>query len=186
MPGTNEGNVFFISDFDDALEGSVILPLTEEIAKQARYRDGRIDLYINSVGGYGHLVNHIVELVELAKAQDIVVRTIVPDMAFSAGSMLAITGTPGERYIGRKAEHLIHYGQIMSFETTPEQIARWTAFKTRKMTEALKHYQKYARVPDLDKYMLDDAYFVPAPKAIKWGLADKYMDKLPLLGSSGD
>lgn len=184
MPGNNEGNVFFISDFDDALEGSVILPLTEEIAKQARYRDGRIDLYINSIGGYGHLVNHLVELVEIAKGKDIVVRTIVPDMAFSAGSMLAITGTPGERYIGRKAHHLIHYGQIMSFESTPEQIKRWTEYKNSKMNEALKHYKKYSNVPDLDTKMLDDSYFVPAAKAIKYGLADKYMDKLPIFTTS--
>lgn len=181
MPGTNEGNVFFISDFDDALEGSVILPLTEEIAKQSRFKDGRIDLYINSVGGYLHLLRHMVELVEIAKDQGIVVRTIVPEMAFSAGSMLAIAGTPGERYIGREAEHLIHYGQIMSFETTPEQIKRFTAFKERKMKANLAHYKKYANVPDLDKHMLDDGFFVPAAKCIRWGLADKYMDKMPTL-----
>lgn len=184
MPGTNEGNVFFISDFDDALEGSVILPLTEQISKQSALRDGRIDLYINSVGGYLHLLRHLVELVEIAKAQDVVVRTIVPEMAFSAGSMLAITGTPGERYIGREAEHLIHYGQIMSFETTPEQIKRFTAFKERKMKSNLLHYKKYADVPDIDTKMLDDGFFVPARQAIKWNLADKYMDKMEVFPST--
>lgn len=178
MPGTNSDNVFFISDFDDALEGSVILPLTECIGKQSELKDGRIDLYINSVGGYLHLLRHMVELVEIAKSQGVTVRTIVPEMAFSAGSMLAITGTPGERYIGREAEHLIHYGQIMSFETTPEQIKRFTAFKERKMKSNLAHYKKYAEVPDIDNKMLDDGFFVPAPQAIRWGLADKYMDKL--------
>lgn len=181
MPGTYEDNIFFIGDFDDQLENSVIIPLTQEIAKQAAAKDGRIDLYINSCGGYLHLLNHIVGLVELAKDNNVLVRTIVPDIAFSAGSMLAITGTPGYRYIGRKAEHLIHYGQIMSFETTPEQVKRFTAWKERKFAETLQHYKKYADVPEIDKHMLDDGWFVPANKAIKWGLADNYMDKMDLL-----
>lgn len=181
MPGHYEDNVFFIGDFDDQLENSVIVPLTKEISNQAREKDGRVDLYINSVGGYVHLVNHIVELVEIAKAEGIVVRTIVPDMAFSAGSMLAITGTVGERYIARRAEHLIHYGQIMSFETTPEQIKRFTAWKERKMKANLEHYNKYSDVPNLAKHILDDGFFVTAQQAIKWGMADKYMDKLELI-----
>lgn len=180
MPGTHEDNIFFIGDFDDALEDRVIIPLTQQVAEQSDAKDGRIDLYINSVGGYVHLVNHMVELVEIAKSQGVVVRTIVPDMAFSAGSALAITGTPGERYIARKAEHLIHYGQIMSFETTPEQIKRFTAWKDRKFKANLEHYKKYCNIPDLDKHILDDGFFVTAQQALKWGMADKYMEKLEL------
>jgi ATP-dependent protease ClpP protease subunit len=120
------------------------------------------------------------ELVELAKANGVVVRTIVPDIAFSAGSMLAITGTIGERYIGRKAQHLIHYGQIMSFETTEQQIDRFTAYKKRLFKGNLDHYNKYCSVPNLDQQILDDGFFVTAKDAIKWKLADKYMEKLEL------
>lgn len=180
MPGHFDENVFFIGDFDDALENSTLVPLTKEIRNQISKTDGRIDLYINSVGGYVHLVNHMIELLEIAKDNGVVVRTIVPDMAFSAGSMLAIVGTPGERYIARKAEHLIHYGQIMSFETTQEQIKRFTAWKDRKFKANLDHYRKYCDIPDLDKHILDDGFFVTAQQAIKWGMADKYMEKLDL------
>lgn len=180
MPGHYEDNVFFIGDFDDSLENSIMIPLTREIANQAKEKDGRIDLYINSVGGYVHLANHFVNLVEIAKREGITVRTIVPDMAFSAGSMLAITGTPGERYIAKDAEHLIHYGQIMSFETTPEQIKRFTAWKERKLKANLTHYKKYCDIPNLEKHILDDGFFVTAKQAIQWNLADKYMDKLEL------
>lgn len=178
MAGHYEENAFFIGDFDDALEDRVIIPLTQEIAKQSKEKNGRIDLYINSTGGYVHLVNHMVELVEIAKAQGVTVRTIVPDMAFSAGSMLAITGSPGERYIGRRAEHLVHYGQIMSFETTPEQIKRFTAWKDRKLKANVAHYKKYCDIPNLEQNILDDGWFITAKDAIKWGLADKYMEKL--------
>jgi ATP-dependent protease ClpP protease subunit len=180
LPGQFEDNTFFIGDFDDSLEQQVIVPLTQEIRKQSELKNGVIDLYINSIGGYLHLVNHMTELVELAKASGVVVRTIVPDMAFSAGSMLAITGTVGERYIGKRAEHLIHYGQIMSFETTEQQIDRFTAHKKRIFKGNLDHYKKYCNVPNLDQQMLDDGFFVTAKEAIKWGMADKYMDKLEL------
>lgn len=178
MPGQVEENVFFIGDFDDALEQQIIVPLTKEIESQAKLKKGRIDLYINSCGGYLHLVNHMTELVEIAKREGIVVRTIVPDIAYSAGSMLAITGTRGERYVGRRAEHLVHYGQIMSFETTEEQVDRFTAHKKRMFRGNFEHYQKYANIPDLSQKMLDDGYFVPAKQAIKFGLADKYMEKM--------
>lgn len=180
MPGSYEDNRFIINDFDDALENTIILPLTQEIAKQANEKDGRIDLYINSIGGYLHLVNHMTELVEIAKSNGVIVRTIVPDIAFSAGSMLAITGTPGERYIGRRAEHLIHYGQIMSFETTEEQIDRYANHKKRMFRGNYEHYTKYCNVPGLDQKMLDDGYFVTSKEAIRWGMADKYMEKLEL------
>lgn len=180
MPARNEDNVFFIADFDDSAEMELIVPLTREIQEQSKLRNGRIDLHITSIGGYGHLVEHVVELVENAKANDITVRTIVPSMAFSAGSMLAVAGTPGERYIGKNAEHLIHYGQIMSFETTPKQVERFRKWKERQFRKNLEHYRKYCDIPDLDKEMLDDGWFVPARQAIKWGMADKYIDKLDL------
>lgn len=180
MPGTIEGNVAFIGDFDDSLEHDVIVPLIKEIQKQSETKNGYIDLHINSFGGFVHLCYHLVELVEQAKASGVMVRTIVPSVAFSAGSMLAVTGTPGRRYIGRRAEHLIHYGQSASFETTPTQIERFTAWKDRGFKTNLEHYRKYCNIPDLERQMLDDGFFVTARNAIKWGMADKYIDKMPL------
>lgn len=180
MPGSYDDNVFFIGDFDDSLENTIIVPLTTEIKKQSELKDGHIDLYINSVGGYLHLVNHMIELVEVAKESGVVVRTIVPDIAYSAGSMLAITGTKGHRYIGRHAEHLVHYGQIMSFETTEQQVDRFTAHKKRLFKQNLDHYNKYCNIPNLSQQILDDGYFIVAKDAIKYDMADHYMEKLKL------
>ncbi len=179
MPGYQEGNEFLITDFDEPLE-SLLIPLTKEIKNQARYRDGFINLTINSHGGYEYLVNHFIELVEMAKSLDVTVRTIVPSVAYSAGSMLAITGTPGERYIGRNAQHLAHYGQTGSMESTPLQIERMTKAKLESFKKTLDHYKKYSNVPNLDQQMLDDGFVIPARNAIKWKLADHYIQKLPI------
>lgn len=175
----NDDNVFFLADFDDNMEGNIVLPLTREIQKQRRLRDGRIDLYINSFGGYKHLVFQLISLVEIAKREGIVVRTIVPDIAYSAGSILAITGTPGERYIEKTGEHLIHYGMTGSIETTPEQAQRNFVQKQESFRKILQHYKKFTKLPhdELDRLMNDDSAFIPASKCIKWGLADKYMEK---------
>jgi len=180
MMSFEDENVFFLSDFDDNMERDIVIPLTRQIQKQKNVKDGRIDLYVNSFGGYAHLSDHIVQLMELAKREGIVVRTIVPAIAFSAGSFVAVAGTPGERYISRVGEHLIHYGTTGSAESTPLQIDRFTDWKKRGFKVSLDHYAKYAKIPNLDAEMMDDGFFVPAAKCIKWGLADKYMDKLDI------
>lgn len=177
----HDGNIFYFTDFDDSMEGNLVLALTTEIQKQRRFKDGRLDFYINSFGGYGHLVFHLIELVEIAKREGITVRTIVPSVAFSAGSMLAVTGTVGERYIARNAEHLIHYGNIGSSETTPKQIERMSAYKNRDFKATIEHYRKYAAIPELDSEMMDDGWFLPAAKCIKYKLADKYIEKFDVL-----
>lgn len=179
MPGFYDDNVFFIGDFDDSLE-SMVVPLLQEIKHQRNRVDGHIDLHINSFGGYAHIVSQLVEYVEMAKASGVVVRTIVPAVAFSAGSMLAITGTPGERYISRTGEHLIHYGSTGSVETTPTQIERYRAWKDRDFKNTIKHYQKYANVPNLEQHLADDGFFVPARDCVRWGLADKFIEKIEL------
>lgn len=174
----NDDNVFFLSDFDDSMEGGLIIPLTREIQRQAGKTDGIIDLWVNSFGGYAHLAMHVIELMEVAKGLGVTVRTIVPSVAFSAGSMVAIAGTPGERYIARDAEHLIHYGRTGSVEETPKQIERFSAYKTRDFQRTLKLYEKYAEVPNLDVEMMDNGYFIDARKCVKYKLADHFMDKL--------
>ncbi len=181
MPSRYEDNVFYLAEFDDQMEQEIVLPLTQEIQKQSRYRDGQIDLHITSPGGYASLCDHLIELVEWAKSKGVVVRTLVPSMAFSAGSMVAVAGTPGHRYMGPHAEHLIHYGILGSMESTPKQIERWAEYKHRQFKISLEHYEKHCQVDNLDMEMLDDGFFVPAKKAIKWKMADKLLDKTPYL-----
>lgn len=184
MAGWNDGNVFHISDFDDALEQQIV-PFTREIQKQRDFQGGRIDVYVNSFGGYAHIVNHFVELFELAKSHNVTIRTIVPSLAASAGSMLAIAGTEGHRYIGRTAEHLVHYGSIGSVETTPMQALRHNEMKKRDFRNTLNHYKKYCDIPNIEEHLKDDGFYVVARDAIKWGMADHYTEKLDIGEYSG-
>lgn len=178
MFGKNDGNLFFIGDFEENMEDELLIPLTKEIQHQRTVDNGRIDLYINSVGGGLYLLQHLVELVEIAKREGIVVRTMVMSMAYSAGSLLAVTGS--ERYIGRHAEHLIHYGNGGYASATPVQAKRQNDKLNREFKWCVSHYKKYSNIPDLEKHMSDDNFYVTSANAIKWGLADFYVDKLDI------
>jgi len=173
-----DGNVFFIGDFEPAMEDELIIPLTREIQRQRVLEDGRIDLHINSQGGNFYLMQHLVNLVEIAKRSGVRVRTMVFSMAYSAGSMLAVTGD--ERYIAQGAEHLIHYGSNGGVAATPVQAKRMALSNSRAFKYNVKHYQKYCNVPNLEENMSDDNFYVTASQAIKWGMADFYMDKLDI------
>lgn len=178
----NDDNVFFLSDFDDNMEAMLVTPMIRQIQKQRTLRDGRIDLYINSFGGYRHLAFQLISLIEIAKREGITVRTIVPSVAYSAGSVIAITGTPGERYIEKTAEHLIHYGITGSAETTPEQVERNYVQKQQGFKQILAHYQHYTDIgkEELERLMNDDSAYITAAKCIKFGLADRYMEKFDI------
>lgn len=178
----SDGNKFYITgEFDEEMEKGVIWSLTKKINDLKSQKNAVIELYISSVGGNGYILAHIVELVELAKRNDITVRTIVTSHAYSCGSLLAVTGTKGERYISRYAEHLVHYGQFDGYrKSTPLQIEKDAARWKRWAKLLFEHYQKYSAIPDLTEHLKDDNYWIPADKCIKWGLADKYMDELEL------
>lgn len=176
----NTDSTFFIYDFEETCEQHVIPDLYEQIKEESKKKDGVITLMINSPGGYTHVLFHLVDLVEMAKRSGVTVRTVVPDMAFSCGSMLAITGTPGERYIAKTAKHLIHLGFQASGETTMQQIERNHSDKKAHFQKILAHYKKYSNVPELEKHVEDDNFYVGATQAIRWGLADKTTDKFQI------
>lgn len=172
-------NFYVLGVFDDEMENGLVWALTAKINELKSKRDASITVYINSPGGSGPLVMHLVGLFEVAKRHNITVRTVVTDMAYSCGSILAVAGSEGERYINRTAEHLVHYGQFDGWrKTTPLQIERGSERWKRWTKTLLGHYEKYAKIPDLAEHMKDDDFFIPADKCIKWGLADKYMEEL--------
>lgn len=180
MSGYSEDNIFVIGDVDDDLERMTI-PFSKAIAEQSKLKDGFIDVWVNSYGGYIHTIQHFIELIELAKREGIIVRTIVPGVAMSCGSLIAVTGTPGERYVAKHAEHLLHYGSVGSINETPVQVERSRKYADRNFKWIVNHYKKYTSVPDIEEKIADDAFFVPAKDCLKWKIADKYTDRLTIL-----
>lgn len=180
MPSNFKDNHFYLGDFDEEMEREIILPLTLEVKRQARYKDGRIDLIINSYGGLADLAFHMVDLMDIAKRDGVVVRTYVPSAAYSAGSVVAVAGTVGERYIARDAQHLAHYGVIGDVASTPTQLHRSTSRAGKFFKKVVSHYQNYCDIPNLEEHILDDNWYISAQQAKSWKMADKYSDKMVL------
>jgi ATP-dependent protease ClpP protease subunit len=93
--------------------------------------------------------------------------------------MLAIAGTIGERYIGKYAEHLAHYGSFGGYRNhTPLQTDRQYEHDKRWANTMIAHYNTYSSIPGIRSKLKDDGFYITAEDAIKWGLADKYTDEL--------
>lgn len=175
------GNKFFIlHQFNDAMREGIVIPLTNKIEELSKLKDpGMIEIHINSRGGDAALCMHILSLVELAKAKGIKVRTIVMDRAYSAGSVIAVAGTAGERYISQNAEYCLHYGTHPGWdEHTPLQTERNAEHKKRFFAKLKGVYERYCKIPNLEEQLKDDSFFVTAAEGIKWNLADKYVEEL--------
>lgn len=167
-------NKFFITrKFDDKL-AEMLPDLEEAIEKQARLRDGEIELYIDSLGGSAYVLKSFLTLIEQAQLNEVSVRTLVMGSAGSAGSLLAAAGTPGHRYISRHGSHRIHYGATSSYVTNPdeaEDAAGWYAQHFEWVIGRYLENSKFTR-KKLDKLLRSEYTSLSAEESIKYGLAD--------------
>lgn len=170
----------YLGDVDEDLEKEFLPAFHQIIEQQAEGGGGHINIYINSHGGLANVAFHIVAMMEFAKKNNIIVRTIVTDSAYSAGSIIAVAGTPGERYIAKDARHVVHYGSSGSHDSTPMQAERNYGFRKRFFKQVLDSYKKYCHIPDLEEHIKDDDWYIDGRSAIKWGMADKDISKLVL------
>lgn len=137
-----------------------------------------INFYINSPGGVvtsGMVIYDVMQMMESP------VRTICMGMAASMGSILLAGGTRGERMIFPHGEVMIHQpslggyvrGVSADLEIHAKQILKTKQMGARILAEATG--QDYERVMrDLER-----DYFMDADEAIKYGIVDKIIDRLP-------
>lgn len=177
---TDNKNTFYIGEFDGDMEQSLSLPIITAVKQQSKVTNGHLDLYINSYGGNVNILNHMLEMVEVAKSSGVIVRTMVTSAAYSAGSMLAVAGSPGHRYIAKGAQHLVHYGRIGASSSTPLQLERAQAQQDLFFKSCVAHYNRHSDIPNLSDNLVDDQWYISATQAKKWGMADHFLDKFTL------
>lgn len=175
----NDNSYFINGTFDDEMRSAVVWQMDKHINKLKDTKNATLTFHISSHGGDGYLVFDLVDMFERAKRQGITIRTIVTTHAYSAGSILAVAGSDGERYISENAEHLVHYGQFDGYrKTTPLQIERNAAHYKRWTGKIVAHYEKYTTMPDIAEKIKDDDFYVTAKQALRWKLADKLTNEL--------
>jgi len=136
--------------------------------------DKDISLYINSPGGEVTAGMAIYDTMQFIKCP---VHTIVLGQAASMGSLLATAGEKGHRYILPNARHMIHQplggasGQATDVEIQARELLRWKTVLTG----------IYSTHTGLDaealKADMERDNFMTAEESVKYGLADKVLDK---------
>jgi ATP-dependent Clp protease, protease subunit len=136
--------------------------------------DRAISFYINSPGGSVTAGMSIYDTMQFIKCP---VHTIVMGQAASMGSLLAMAGEKGHRFILPNARHMIHQplggasGQATDVEIQARELLRWKEVLTS--IYAL-HTGKNIDVLKAD---LERDTFMTAQQAVDYGLADRVIDR---------
>jgi ATP-dependent Clp protease protease subunit len=103
------------------------------------------------------------------------IHTIVMGQAASMGSLLAMSGTAGHRFILPNARHMIHQplggasGQATDVEIQARELLRWKKVLTEiYVRHTHKTYDQLTQDMERD-------FFMTADEAVSYGLADKVL-----------
>jgi len=170
-----DGKIFIHGNFEDNISKEVIPQLIKRIEEEKLKKQGKIQFYIDSNGGYTRYLMDLLGLIENAKDNGVIIETFVFSYAYSCGSMLACAGTKGHRYIGEHAEHLCHLGQTGTGGVKNDTELERRASRSKSHFDFVrKLYKKYAKIKDLEKAIANDDYFIRGKDIITNGLADKF------------
>lgn len=172
-----EGNsIYIMGGFDDTITKNVVPNLVRIIEQQRKLRDGKIEFYVNSVGGYVYALNSILTLVSIAKSHGIKIVTYNMGEAYSCGSILCVVGD--ERYMYRYAKNLMHLGQDFSVSSTIKNLKRNGRRSMRHFEGIIDIYKRHTKlsVDKIREIMSDDCYYLDAKECVRHGLADKILD----------
>lgn len=147
-----------------------------------------ISLFINSPGGHVTAGLAIYDTMQFIKPD---VATIVMGQACSMGSFLAQAGAKGKRWVLPESRTMIHrvssgtpgtrgsvHVQELQFEDTKRSFEESQRLNERLTQLYVKHNTAGKTYEEMFETMKFDT-FLSADEAVKWGLADKVIDKRP-------
>jgi ATP-dependent Clp protease, protease subunit len=145
-----------------------------------------ISLFINSPGGMVTAGLAIYDTMQFIACD---VATYVMGQAASMGSFLAQAGAPGKRFVLPEARTMIHrvssgtpgtrgsvHVQELQFEDAKRTYEESQRINTRLTELYVKHNTSGKTYDDMYETMKFDT-FLSAEDAVKWGLADKVLEK---------
>lgn len=165
--------IFIGTPFNDAMSSSIVAQL---LFLASENEDKDIFMYINSPGGVVTSGMAIYDTMQFVKPD---VSTIVLGQACSMGSFIAQAGAPGKRCMLPNARHMIHQpsggasGQATDIQIQAREIL---AIKRNMTTLYAKHNSAGKTYDELASDMERD-FFMTAPEAVAYGLADKIIEK---------
>jgi ATP-dependent Clp protease protease subunit len=154
----------------EVTQHSASLIVAQLLFLESENPDRAISFYINSPGGSVTAGMAIYDTMQFIRPD---IHTIVIGQAASMGSLLAMAGTAGQRFILPNARHMIHQplggasGQATDVEIQARELLRWKKVLTEIYIQHTgKTYEQLAQDMERD-------FFMTADEAIAYGLADK-------------
>lgn len=152
---------------------SASLVVAQMLFLESEQPEKAINFYINSPGGSVTAGMSIYDTMQFIKSP---VHTIVMGQAASMGSLLAMSGEKGHRYILPNARHMIHQplggasGQATDVEIQARELLRW---KEVLLTVYVRHT---GRALDKLRHDMERDNFMTAEQSVEYGLADRIID----------
>lgn len=157
-------------------EHSASLIVAQMLFLESENPDKEISFYINSPGGSVTSGMSIYDTMQFIRCD---VSTIVMGQACSMGSLLAMAGAKGKRYILPNARHMIHQpsggarGQATDMEIQVREILQMK----KNLTQIYVNHNSADKTFDELAADMERDFFMNAGDSIKYGLADKVLEK---------
>lgn len=177
-----EGDEFYIyGEFDFTITKFIIPRLVTAVQNARNMKDAIIRFYIDSPGGFVHILQNMLSLIEMAKNQGTIIETNVFSYAYSCASILAAAGSPGRRFVSPFAEHLAHLGQASSgIVVNDTEVERMTIKLKSHFNFIRDCYKRYSKIPNIEEVIKDDNFYIRGNDIIKYGLADFMLFEYPM------
>ena len=147
----------------------------EDVINEYEVKKPEITLIINSPGGE---YDHLIQIYDTIQLLDASVRTVVNGSAFSAGAILAISGTCGKRYItpnSRLMFHAVSMGMEGKVQDTRVDLKEAERLN-HQMAQLIKHHTGIAD-DKVQLYTDRDIYITPE-EAVKLKMIDEIVTSI--------
>ena len=145
--------------------------LKDIVKKQAKLKDGKIIIYVNSPGGDLIETFNFLSIINQAKQLGIKIITVVTSFIASAASTIAIQWD--ERYVSDFAAHLLHFPRWVSYQENPDQLDNNNKMRKFYNDTLVNMYKKFTKLKDPEKKMTQNNFTIRwADELIKHWFAD--------------
>lgn len=177
-PATNQnffidGNFFINGNIDESIAKNIIAPLINEINIRSRHKTPMpINFYITSYGGFVKDAFDIISWFDYAKKVGVPIHTYVTSVAFSAGSLIAVSGH--KRFASVRAYHGLHFARGGQYAHNPDMADRNVENFKWMQSQLVQIYKSTTKLKDIEKLLLADNYMINGgANLLKYGLIDE-------------
>jgi ATP-dependent protease ClpP protease subunit len=169
---SKDGEFFIMGNIDHTISSQIVAPLIREIGNRSHLKTPPpINVYVTSFGGAVKDAFDIISWFEYARKIGVPIHTYVTSVAFSAGSLIAVSGHT--RFVSQRAYHGLHFARGSVFSHNPDMAERNLENFKWIQSELVKIYKHNTKLKHIEKLLIADNYMINGgEELVKYGLAD--------------